>query len=172
MPVHGYAKPGSPYRLYSDACDFGLAAILQQVQRIQLKDLEGMKAYECCERAFKAKQPIPSLVVQITKLDNDVPKNRNWGKTLDETWVYIERVITYWSRVLKPAEQNYSPTEREALALKEGLIKFQPYLEGKLILAVTDHTALTWSKTFQNVNCRLLTWGTVFAAYAKLQIVH
>ena len=37
---------------------------------------------------------------------------------------------------------------------------------------ITDHTALTWSKTFQNVNCRLLTWGTVFAAYPKLQIVH
>ena len=39
-PVRGYTKPGSPYRLYSDACDFGLAAILQQVQRIQLKDLK------------------------------------------------------------------------------------------------------------------------------------
>ena len=45
-PVHGYAKPGSPYRLYLDACDFGLATILQQVQRIQLKDLKGTKAYE------------------------------------------------------------------------------------------------------------------------------
>jgi RNase H-like domain found in reverse transcriptase len=30
-PVHRYTKPGSPYRLYLDACDFGLAAILQQV---------------------------------------------------------------------------------------------------------------------------------------------
>jgi hypothetical protein len=58
------------------------------------------------------------------------------------------------------------------LALKEGLIKFQPYIDSKTILAVTDHTALTWSKTFQNVNRRLLTWGTVFAAYPKLQIVH
>ena len=171
-PVRGYAKPGSPYRLYSDACDFGLAAILQQVQRIQLKDLKGTKVYERCERAFEAKQPIPSLVVQITKLDNDVPKNGNWGNTLDETWVYIERVIAYWSRVLKPAERNYSPTEREALALKEGLIKFQPYMEGKIILAITEHAALTWSKTFQNVNCQLLTWGTVFATYPKLQIVH
>jgi hypothetical protein len=55
-------------------------------------------------------------------------------------------------RVLKFAESNYLPTEREALALKEGLIKFQPYIKGKTILAVTNHTALTWSKIFQNVN--------------------
>src|SRR6267154_1242691 len=171
-PVRGYAKPGFPYRLYSDACDFGLAAILQQVQRIQLKDLKGSKAYERCNKAFKAKQPIPSLIVQITKLDNDVPENGSWAETVDETWVHIERVITYWSRVLKPAEKNYSPTEREALALKEGLRKFQPYIEGETILAITDHAALQWSKTFQNVNRRLLTWGTVFSAYPKLRIVH
>ena len=78
-----------------DACDFRLAAILQQVQRIQLKDLKGTKAYERCEKAFEAEQLIPSLVGQITKLDNDVPKNGSWGKTLNETWVYIERVIAY-----------------------------------------------------------------------------
>ena len=44
--------------------------------------------------------------------------------------------------------------EREPLALKEGLIKFQPYskVEGETILAVTDHAALQWSKTFQKVN--------------------
>ena len=58
------------------------------------------------------------------------------------------------------------------LALKEGLIKFQPYIEEESILAVMDHATLTWSKTFQNVNCWLLTWGTVFSAYPKLQIVH
>ena len=85
-PVHGYMKPGSPYRLYLDACDFRLAAILQQVQRIQLKGLKGTKVYKHCEKAFEAKQPIPSLVVQITKLDNNVPKNGNWGKILDKTW--------------------------------------------------------------------------------------
>ena len=102
-PVRRYVKPGSPYRFYSDACDFKLAAILQKVQRIQLKDLKGTKAYKCCEKAFEAEQLIPSLVVQITKLDKDVPKNGSWGKTLDETWVYIEKVIVYWSRGLKPA---------------------------------------------------------------------
>jgi len=75
-----------------------------------------------------------------------------WAGGFDSTTVHIERVITYWSRILKPAEQNYSPTEREALALKDSLIKFQPYIEGKRIWAITDHTALTWSRTFQNIN--------------------
>lgn len=171
-PVRGYGVPGKPYRLYSDACDFGLAAILQQVQRIQLRDLRGTKAYERCEKAYQENQVVPTLVIQISKADNDVPASESWGATLDETWVYVERVIAYWSRVLKPAERNYSPTEREALALKEGLIKFQPYLEGERILAITDHAALTWSKMFQNVNRRLLTWGTVFSAYPNLKIVH
>ena len=62
--------------------------------------------------------------------------------------------------------------EREALALKEALIKFQPFLEGIPTLAITDHAALTWSRTFQNVNRRLLTWGTVFAAYPDMEIIH
>jgi len=72
-----------------------------------MRDLKGTKAYERCEKAFRADEPVPSLVVQISKSDNDIPKNGNWGTTLDETWVYIERVIAYWSRVLKSAERNY-----------------------------------------------------------------
>ena len=58
--------------------------------------------------------------------------------------------------------------EREAFALKEALIKFQPYIEEETILAVTNHAALQWSKTFQNVNWQLLTWGMVFLAYPNL----
>ena len=81
-------------------------------------------------------------------------------------------MIAYWSRTLKPAKRNYSPTEKEALALKEGLIKFQSYIEGERIYAITDHAALTWSRTFQNVNRQSLSWGTVFAAYPKLTIIH
>ena len=38
-----------------------------------------MKAYKHCKKAFETGQLIPSLVVQITKLDNDVPKNGSWG---------------------------------------------------------------------------------------------
>ena len=59
-PVQGYAVPGLPFRLYSDACDFGLAAILQQVQKIQLKDLKGTHIYEKYEKAFIAREQVPN----------------------------------------------------------------------------------------------------------------
>ena len=164
--------PGLPYRIYSDACDFALAAILQQIQPIKIKDLRGTKTYELLERAFNAGEPVPDLAMHLVKEDSDVPARGQWSAKFEDTVVYTERVVAYWSRVLQSAERNYSPTEREALALKEGLIKFQPYLEGEKIFAVTDHAALTWSKTFQNVNQRLLTWGLVFSAFPNMKIVH
>ena len=57
----------------------------------------------------------------------------------------MERVIAYWSRTFKSAERNYSATEWEALAAKEALVKFQPFIEGEEITLVTDHTALVWA---------------------------
>lgn len=145
---------------------------MQQVQPVVVKDLCGTKIYDRLKCAYDSKEGIPQLVTNLHKDIMDVPPAGNWGETFESTTVHVERVIAYWSRVLKSAERNYSPTEREALALKEALIKFQPFLEGEKILAITDHAALTWSKTFQNVNRRLLTWGTVFAAYPDIRIVH
>jgi len=171
-PVRGYPMPGRPYRVYTDACDFGLAGILQQVQPVKIRDLRGTKSYERLLKAYKQKEPIPQLVIQASKDIRDVPKVGEWAKSFEDTEVHVERVIAYWSRILKSAERNYSPTEREALALKEAVIKFQPLIEGEEVSAITDHAALTWSKTYQNVNRRLLTWGAVFSAYPKLKIVH
>jgi hypothetical protein len=42
-PVLAYAQTGKGYRLYTDACDYGLAAILQQIQAIKIRDLRGTK---------------------------------------------------------------------------------------------------------------------------------
>ena len=172
-PIRAYGIRGRGYRLYTDACDIGIAGILQQVQPILIRDLLGTKVYERLQRAFDKNEPIPQLVIPVTKNGEEgLPSSCEWAEDFEATTVYIERVITYWSQTLKPAEQNYSPTEQEALALKDSLIKFQPYIEGEEIWAVTDHAALTWSRTFQNVNRRLLLWGTIFAAYPNLHIVH
>ena len=78
----------------------------------------------------------------------------------------------YWSQTFKSAERNYSATEREALAAKEALVKFQPFIEGEEITLVTDHAALVWARVYENANRRLAAWGAVFAAYPGLTIVH
>ena len=74
--------------------------------------------------------------------------------------------------MLAPAETRYSATEREALAAKESLVHFQPFIEGERILLVTDHSALTWAKTYENANRRLAAWGLVFAAFPEMVIIH
>ena len=57
----------------------------------------------------------------------------------------------------------------EALALQDALVKFQPLIEEENIMTITDHGALTWSKTYNNVNRRLMSWGLT---YSGLKIVH
>ena len=96
-----------------------------------------------------------------------------WAPNFEDSIVHVERVIAYWSRLFKNAETRYSTTKRKALAAKEGLVKFQPFIEGENILLVTDHSALQWARTYENANRRLAAWGAVFSAYApKLEIVH
>ena len=116
-------------------------------------------------KAYQEGLPIPNLITAVLK-EEDPQEETKWSSNFKDTSVKVERVIAYWSRTLKSAERNYSPTEREALSLRE------PYIEGEKILAVTDYAALVWSRTFQNMNRRLLTWGTVFSAYPDLQIIH
>ena len=172
-PVLGYPISRLGYRLYTNASDHGIGAVLQQVQPIRVKDLRGMKTYVRLRDAFDSKKPLPSLVTTIKEEALQIPLSLTWAKNFEETEVWIKRVIVYWSRLFKQAEKNYTITEKEALALKEALVKFQPVIEGEEIIAITDHSALTWSRTYQNINRRLTTYGATFAGFnEKLKIVH
>ena len=42
--------------------------------------------------------------------------------------------------------------EKEALALQDALVKFQPIIKGEELTAITDHSALVWVKTHQGAN--------------------
>jgi hypothetical protein len=170
-PILGHPQDGRGYRLYTDASDFGIGAVLQQIQPIQIRDLKGTQLYDRLLRAHQSGNPPPQLIT-IMDRDEERPLTTQWNNIFEDTEVYIERVIAYWSRLLKSAEKNYSPTEKEALALKDALVKFQPLIDGEVITAITDHSALTWSKTYNNVNRRLMSWGLTYSAYPKLKIVH
>jgi len=49
-----------------------------------------------------------------------------------------------YSRSLIPAEQNYSTTDRECLAVVWACFLLRPYLEGQEFLIRTDHSILRW----------------------------
>ncbi|GMG15296.1 unnamed protein product [Phytophthora fragariaefolia] len=54
-----------------------------------------------------------------------------------------ERVVSYQSRQLKPAERNYPVHDKELLAMRYAPIKFRVYLLGEQTFAVyTDHASL------------------------------
>jgi hypothetical protein len=145
---------------------------LQQIQYIAVKDLKGTRAYRRLLDAHKKGVQPPELTTRLSKEHDDRRPPPNWNDSWEETMVPVERVIAYWSRILASAETRYSATEREALAAKESLVRFQPFIEGEKILLVTDHAALTWAKTYENANRRLAAWGLVFAAFPNLVITH
>jgi hypothetical protein len=171
-PVRGHPEAGQAYRLYTDASDYAIAGALQQIQHIAIKDLKGTRVHKRLHEAYLHKKDVPDLVTKLSNAFDDKRPATTWAADWENTEVPVERVVAYWSRVLIPAETRYSATEREALAAKESLVRFQPFIEGERILLVTDHSALTWAKTYENANRRLAAWGLVFAAFPQLVIIH
>jgi hypothetical protein len=172
-PVLGHPIEGLPYRLYTDASDTAIGCALQQIQPMKLRDLEGTRAHKSMMKAFSRGDPPPKLAIALSERIKDDKMPQEWATNVDDTVIFVERVIGYWSRTFKNAELNYSATEREALGAKEGLVKFQPFIEGEQVTLVTDHAALQWARTYENSNRRLASWGAIFSAYAPgLDIVH
>ena len=69
-----------------------------------------------------------------------------------------ERVIAYAGKRLTPSERNYNTTEKEALAIIEGLKHFDPYLRGNHVTIVTDHSALVWLLKQNKPKERIARW--------------
>ena len=71
----------------------------------------------------------------------------------------VERPIAYASRQMNKAEQAYSASEAEMLALVWATKYFRCYLYGKQFLVRTDHSALSFLRNFADNNSRLMRWS-------------
>lgn len=76
-----------------------------------------------------------------------------------------EHPIEYASRLLTPAERNYSTTEREALAVVWALNKFRGYVEGSSVHVTSDHQPLKWLMTLKSPTGRIARWALLIQSY-------
>lgn len=84
----------------------------------------------------------------------------------------IERVIVYYSKKFSRAQQKYTVTERECLAVITFIEKARPYIEGvSNFTVVTDHASLKWLQNLKDPHGRLARWALRMQAY-NYTIVH
>ncbi len=82
-----------------------------------------------------------------------------------------ERVISYGSRILTPAQRKYCTTRKELLALVAFTRQYRTYLLGRQFIVRTDHNSLTWLLRFKNIEGQLARWIEELAQY-NMQIQH
>ncbi|KAE8999585.1 hypothetical protein PF011_g14565 [Phytophthora fragariae] len=77
-----------------------------------------------------------------------------------------ERVVSYQSRQMKPAEKNYPVHDKEHLAMCYALIKFRVYLLGEQTFAVyPDHASQRTAMKSSHLSQRMARWLSFFAEY-------
>lgn len=82
-----------------------------------------------------------------------------------------EKVISYMSMKLTPAQRKYSTTERECLAVLEGIRKFRSYIEGAKFRVITDHASLLWLRNLKDPSSRLARWALKLQEF-DFELVH
>jgi hypothetical protein len=74
-------------------------------------------------------------------------------------------VVAYFSKTLLKADRNYCMTRRELLAILKTLEHFHKYLYRQEFHLLTDHSALTWLLSFENLEGQTAHWVQCLQGY-------
>ena len=80
------------------------------------------------------------------------------GAVLGQRKEKIFRAICYASRTFNEAQENYSTTENEILAIVFACEKFRSYILGSHIIVHTDHAAIKYLMSKKEAKPRLIRW--------------
>ena len=80
------------------------------------------------------------------------------GAVLVQRKEKIFRAIYYASRTFNEAQENYSTTEKEMLAIVFACEKFRPYILGSHVIVHTDHAAIKYLMSKKEAKPRLIRW--------------
>ena len=124
------------------------------------------------ERAFVqikdilSKEPILKLpdlerpfIVQIDASDESL------GACLLQEYDGVKHPVMYASKKFLPREQNYSVSEREALAIILAVNKFHRFLYGVHFVLESDHRPLEYLQSKHSRNPRLMRWSLALQPY-------
>ena len=93
------------------------------------------------------------------------------GAVLSQVQDGQEKVISYFSKTLSPAEQNYCVTRRELLAVVLGVKHFRPYLYGRTFKLRTDHASLRWLYRLKEPHHQVARWLEILSEF-RFQLQH
>ena len=80
------------------------------------------------------------------------------GAVLGQRKEKIFKAIYYASRTFNEAQESYSTTEKEMLAIVFACDKFKPYILGSYIIVHTDHATIKYLMLKKEAKPRLIRW--------------
>ena len=80
------------------------------------------------------------------------------GAVLGQRTDKIFKAIYYARKTFNEAQENYSTTEKEMLAMVFACEKFRPYILGSHVVIHTDHAAIKHLMAKKNAKLRLIRW--------------
>ena len=80
------------------------------------------------------------------------------GAVLGQKADKMFRAIYYYSKTFNEAQENYSTTEKEMLAMVFACERFRPYILGSHVIIHTDHAVIKYLMAKKEAKPRLIRW--------------